>query len=253
MKGFLLTFVALPLTLAGLRGGELEKNPTFDLTTIYGETFHGCRIYKVTPATVDVVYDSGVAKIKFEVLDESWREHFHYDPEKARAYQERQVARDKVATAKLNELRKKQEAAQAKMLQLVASMQQKQAEADLQRQQAQTDTDVVTDDATPLPPLAPYPGDPSAPPPPAPAAGAQPPYGPLVPPLPPLGPVYTPGSTSPPPGVVNDPFAGSTYDPFAPYSGGYVIIGGYRYPRYRSGFGLHYSGGRYYSPYGYRR
>lgn len=43
-------------------------------------------------ATVDVIYDSGVAKISFDKLDNSWKRHFNYSPAKALAYQ-RRVAR----------------------------------------------------------------------------------------------------------------------------------------------------------------
>lgn len=62
------------------KGGDAKP---FDLTTVYGETFHGCRILKVTPSAVTVAHDEGVARVSFTLLSEAWKERFNYDPDKA--------------------------------------------------------------------------------------------------------------------------------------------------------------------------
>jgi hypothetical protein len=82
----------------------IEEEAPFDLKTLIGQTYHGCRIIKVTPEAITVSHDSGVAKIAFDVLDNEWRARFHYDPGRADAFQKEEAARRALAEEQRREI-----------------------------------------------------------------------------------------------------------------------------------------------------
>lgn len=186
------------LSATSLRAGE--RTP-FELTTLLGETYHNCRILKVTPAALTVAYDSGVAKVPFDLLGDAWRDLYHYDPEKARNFMDREEEKRKQAEAKQKEhMRAVEEQRNQTMALLVKADKQREAmEAKLAKDQAEAAAKAA---ATP-PSLAPYPGDPA------------------VPQNPPITNIYTP----------NQPVTGGGYPPAydagSGYSGGGYPYGGY--------------------------
>src|ERR1700755_779728 len=99
MKGALLAMLIF-LSTTSLRAGE--RTP-FELTNLLGETYHNCRILKVTPAALTVAYDNGVAKVPFDLLGDAWRDLYHYDPEKARNFMDREEEKRKQAEEKQKE------------------------------------------------------------------------------------------------------------------------------------------------------
>ena len=79
-----------------------DRTP-FELTTLLGETYHGCRILKVTPEAMTIVYDNGVSKVPFELLGDAWKELYHYDPDKAHEFAEHEEAKRQAAEERRRE------------------------------------------------------------------------------------------------------------------------------------------------------
>jgi hypothetical protein len=192
------------LVLLGAMPLHAGDRPSFELTTLMGETYHGCRIIKVTPAGLTITYDSGVAKVPFELLGDAWKDLYHYDPEKARVYEEHEEAKRQEAEAR----RKEQLAALEKqknqqMTELMKTEHQREEfEAKLAREQAE-----AAARARQTPPLAPYPPDGT------------------VPQVPPISQVYTPGQTDTTMGG-----GGPGYPPAYNTGLPYVYTPGYVYP-----------------------
>jgi hypothetical protein len=185
-----------------LRAGD--RTP-FDLTTMLGETYHNCRILKVTPAALTVAYDNGVAKVSFDLLGDAWKDLYHYDPEKARRFLDREEEKRRQAEAKLRErMRAIEDQRNEHMSELVKLDKQREAlEAKVAKEQA----DAAAKAASTPPALAPYPGDPA------------------VPQNPPISNIYTPnqpvtGDGYPPAYNAGSGYQGSSY-PFG-YTPGYV-------------------------------
>ena len=105
MKAAVLLLVLLCQAIV-LRAAIEEEAP-FDLKTLIGQTYHGCRIIKVTPEAITVSHDSGVAKIAFDVLNDEWRTRFHYDPVRADAFQKEEAARRALAEEQRREMLKR--------------------------------------------------------------------------------------------------------------------------------------------------
>jgi len=161
------------LGAVSLRAGDRKP---FELTTLMGETYHGCRIIKVTPEALTIIYDSGVSKVPFELLGDSWRELYHYDPEKAHEYAEQEEAKRKEVEARRQEALKAME--KQKDQQLTDLMRMEQQRQEFEAKMAKEQAEAAAKAAATPPQLAPFPGD-----------------GP-VPENPPIGQVYTPGQTS---------------------------------------------------------
>jgi hypothetical protein len=182
MKTALFSMLMLLSTMA-LRAADRN---TFDLTTLLGETYHGCRIIKVTPAALTVAYDNGVSKVSFELLGDSWRELYHYDPDKAREYAEREEAKRQQAEARLREIKYGiEQARNQQMNELIKAERDREAlENKLVKEQSDADAKADPDAkaapaAPPQPPvLAPFPGDP------------------VIPQNPPISNIYTPGQAT---------------------------------------------------------
>jgi hypothetical protein len=200
MKAALLVSLMV-LGAVSLRGGDRKP---FELTTLMGETYHGCRIIKVTPEALTIIYDSGVSKVPFELLGDSWKELYHYDPEKAHEYAEQEEAKRKEAEARrLEALKVAEKPNDPQMSDLVKMEHQRQEfEAKMAKEQAE-----AAAKAAAVPPqLVPFPGDGT------------------VPQNPPIGPVYTPGQT-------DVPMNGGVYYPPGYTTGNpYVYTPGYVYP-----------------------
>lgn len=180
MKALLVLVMLMTASVAAAQAAEPEDpeaGKPFVLTTLGGETYKNCRIMKVTPAAVTVMHEGGIAKIPFELLDETWRKKFHFDPARAQAFNETQTEQNKKAEeARLAAVKQRREEELRYMEQLQALEKRQRAE----------------EEATTLlgPPLAPapLPGDPT------PQLGTEIYVEEAVPAMAPLGQVYTPGA-----------------------------------------------------------
>jgi hypothetical protein len=133
---------------SGLRA---DNQKPFELTTLLGETYHRCHLIKATPAALTVSHDSGVSKVSFDLLDDTWREKFHFDPDKAREFEKEEQEKKLVAEERRQRLikeRDKQLNSQMKQLTV----------AEKQRLLAQEAEEAKRAASTPA--LAPFPGDP---------------------------------------------------------------------------------------------
>lgn len=59
-----------------------------DITTQSGQVYTSCKITRVEPDGITVMYAKGITKIPFADLPDDLQKKYHYDPQKARAYQE---------------------------------------------------------------------------------------------------------------------------------------------------------------------
>src|SRR5205823_1734429 len=64
-----------------------------DLTTLDGKTYRDCRVSRVYPDSVCVLWPEGGARIKFVNLPESVRAKYGYDEQKAAAFERSEAAR----------------------------------------------------------------------------------------------------------------------------------------------------------------
>jgi hypothetical protein len=64
-----------------------------DITTLDGKTYRDCRISRVDPDSICVLWSSSGARIKFVNLPELIRAQYGYDPEKAAAFERAEAAR----------------------------------------------------------------------------------------------------------------------------------------------------------------
>jgi len=62
------------------------------ITTIYGKTYTGCALSRVTPDGISFIHSMGVAKIRFAELDPSLAATFGYDAAAAKKYELDQAA-----------------------------------------------------------------------------------------------------------------------------------------------------------------
>lgn len=110
----LLALIFVGMTGLPASGGDNQK--PFELTTLLGETFHGCRIIKATPESITVSHESGVSRIPFENLNDEWKNRFHYSPEKASAFQKEEAARRSLAEEKRRQAQKDLEKANSRQM-----------------------------------------------------------------------------------------------------------------------------------------
>ena len=78
------------LLLASLLGPNLFA---LDITTVDGKTYRDCRVSRVDPDGICVLWSSSGARIKFANLPEPVRAQYGYDPEKAGAFERSEAAR----------------------------------------------------------------------------------------------------------------------------------------------------------------
>ena len=64
-----------------------------DITTLDGKTYRDCRVSRVFPDSVCVLWPEGGARIKFVNLPEPFRAKFGYDPERAAAFARAEASR----------------------------------------------------------------------------------------------------------------------------------------------------------------
>lgn len=88
-------------TLTG--GAEVQKLE--EIRTTMGRLYRQCQVTQVHPDGISFIHEKGAAKVLFDELDESVRQRFGYDAEKAREYaaefaQRREAEREKIAKAK---------------------------------------------------------------------------------------------------------------------------------------------------------
>jgi hypothetical protein len=192
--------------------GALDTSKPFSLTTLVGQKFKNCRITKATPEGITVVHDGGVARLSFAVLGDEWKQHFNYDPEKAREYAEVEEAKRKEVEAKVAEMKRKRAEAEEAQLAALAAAERRRLEAEAKALQDHQNSVAAAN--APLTPLAPLPGDAT------PNLGTAPPQPimyteEVVPTVPPVGDPYSPGGR----------YRSRSYF----YSDGYLPFGGY-YP-----------------------
>jgi len=72
---------------------------TLELTTVTGKAYHQCRVVKIEPDGVSFRHANGAGKVLFTDLTKPLRDHFGYDPVKARAHEEKLLAEKKQARA----------------------------------------------------------------------------------------------------------------------------------------------------------
>lgn len=142
----LITFILAVWCCPPLLRAEGEK--PFELTTLLGETYHRCHLIKATPAALTVSHESGVSKVPFQILSDTWREKFHYDEEKAREFEKEEADKRQVAEARRQKLIKERDKELNTQMKQLSATEKKQAEEEAQRIANRT------------PALAPFPGDP---------------------------------------------------------------------------------------------
>ena len=80
-----------------------------DITTLDGETYRDCRVSRIYPDSICVLFSGSGARIKFTDLPETIREEFGYDPQRAAAFENSEAARVKQERALLDgQLQRKQ-------------------------------------------------------------------------------------------------------------------------------------------------
>lgn len=204
----LVVMISLAATLSAL-----DTSKPFTLTTLLGQKYKNCRITKATPEGITVVHDGGVARLTFNVLSDEWKQHFNYDPEKARAYAEAEAVKRKEVEAKVAELKRQRDRAEEAHLAELAAAERRRLEAEAKAVQDYQNTVAAAN--APMTPLAPLPGDAT------PNLGTPPPPQPImytesvVPNVPPVGDPYAPAGR----------YRSSSYY----YSDGYLPFGAY-YP-----------------------
>lgn len=74
-----------------------------ELITVTGKTYHQCRVVKIEPDGVSFRHASGAGKVLFKDLTKPLRDHFGFDPVKARAHEEKLRAEKKQTRAAAEE------------------------------------------------------------------------------------------------------------------------------------------------------
>src|SRR5437867_4416651 len=65
-----------------------------DITTLDGKTYPNCRISRVYPDSVCILFSGSGARVKFMNLPESLRSEYGFDPGRAEAFEKAEAARD---------------------------------------------------------------------------------------------------------------------------------------------------------------
>jgi hypothetical protein len=82
MKTTLLLFALVPNLFA------------LDITTLDGKVYADCRISRVYPDSVCILYSGGGARVKFMNLPESLRTQYGFEPGRAEAFEKAEAARE---------------------------------------------------------------------------------------------------------------------------------------------------------------
>lgn len=133
----LLTFSAVLL----LSTPTLLRAEVVDLTTVSGKTYRQCRIIKIETDGVMFRHASGAGKVLFKDMTKNWRDHFGFDPVKARA-QEEKVATERKKAREIA-LQRAHEAAKARQEAFERQME-AQALANFQNALAQNNASYLT-------------------------------------------------------------------------------------------------------------
>ena len=143
---FLAAAVLWCATILGVAAAGVDTQKPFRLTTLLGETFENCRIIKVTPATVSVAHDDGVARVPFTNLSEEWRKLFHYNEDKAREYTAAESEKAAEAEVKRKQAQRNSEKLQNKQMKELADAEEKRRalEEKIARQQAEAQSTANT-------------------------------------------------------------------------------------------------------------
>jgi hypothetical protein len=132
MNGFRLLVLLLVFTVViAARAEDTNALPT--TITVDGITYSNVTWRTVTPATVTIFHDTGVASIPLEKLPPELQQRFGYDPQKAAAYR----ARESVAIQQhLIEIQAKEQIRQQREAEaLEAARKEQEAQAELAREQ----------------------------------------------------------------------------------------------------------------------
>jgi hypothetical protein len=110
-----------------------ETNPLPRTITVDGITYSNVTWWTVTPATVSIFHQTGVASIPLEKLPPELQQRFGYDPQRAAAYQAQEsvVAQQRMIEIQAKEHLRQQREAEA----LEAARKQQQAQEELAREQ----------------------------------------------------------------------------------------------------------------------
>jgi hypothetical protein len=156
MKAILVLLVIMSLMPAL---SAVDTSKPFDLTTTLGEKFQNCHITKVTPESITIVHDRGVAKLSFTLLGDEWKEQFEYDPAKAREYAQAEDEKREATAAKRAQLERQRKLDENEQIAALAAADRQRAEADARL--VKEHEDAIKAASIPPTPLAPLPGDPT--------------------------------------------------------------------------------------------
>lgn len=131
MKAVRVAVLLLGLAVAASFAGETNTLPT--TITVDGITYSNVTWRTVTPATVTIFHETGVASIPLEELPPELQQRFGYEPQKATAYraQESVAIQQRMADIQARERLRQQREAEA----LEAARKQQEAQEELAREQ----------------------------------------------------------------------------------------------------------------------
>ncbi len=84
-----------------------EKPDRITITTISGTAYERCKVTRVEPDGISVMYAKGIAKIPFTDLPESYRQEYGYDPARAEDYSRAAASARAAAWQRQQELAKR--------------------------------------------------------------------------------------------------------------------------------------------------
>jgi hypothetical protein len=125
----LLTGVLLSGAAANPPADGSPKSDLFKVTTSYGDTYHNCKVLKLTPEAVTLMHEQGVTKIGLELLPPELQKKFDYQPEKAREYALAEQVKKEKAEAAAAVLKEKRDRAAEEQMAALAAAEKARAEA----------------------------------------------------------------------------------------------------------------------------
>lgn len=134
MKSTLLASIfGVALSSMGLMAEEPALDQPFMLKTTFGDTYHNCRVLKVTPETVTIMHELGVTKIGLELLSPDLQKKLQYDPVKAREFAKAEATKRESEAAHQRELKAKRDQEQRALMSDLAAREKAEVEAEAKR------------------------------------------------------------------------------------------------------------------------
>jgi len=135
MRKFTMMILAVSLT-AIPAVAEVQKLD--EIRTTLGRLYSQCRVTQVHPDGISFIHQKGAAKVLFDELDDSIRQRFGYDAEKARQYaaelsERREAERERIAKAKSEQMERqlRLQEAQLKVMEQALLMQSREQQRQL--------------------------------------------------------------------------------------------------------------------------